>query len=115
MAVAAAKGAVEASLAHDSSAIIVFADSTALPSFVGAYRPNFPIVTFCPNSKMARQLILTRGIYPVVGLQGITDIQEKIKVAIKETERMGYTSKGDSVVIVYVDENSANFKISKAT
>jgi pyruvate kinase len=112
--VAVAKGAVEASLAHSCSAIIVFADSTALPSFVGAYRPNCPIVTFCPNSKMARQLMLTRGIYPVVGLQSIGSSEEKIKVALQETERMGYTSKGDSVVFVYVDDNSANFKIARA-
>lgn len=115
IAVAVAKGAVEASLVHDSSAIIVFADSTALPSFVGAYRPDCPIVTFCPNSKMAHQLILTRGIYPVLGLQGITDPTEKIKAAMKETERLGFVSKGDSVVVVYADENSASLKISKVT
>jgi pyruvate kinase len=113
MAVAAAKGAVEASFAHDSSAIIVFADSTALLSFVGAYRPNCPIVTFCPNSKMARQLILTRGIYPVVGLHNITNQHEKINLAMKEMERMGFIAKGDSVVTVYVDENSANFKLAR--
>jgi pyruvate kinase len=114
VAVAVAKGAVEASFAQDCKAIIVLADSTALPSFVGAYRPDCPIVTFCPNSKMARQLILTRGIYPVVGLQHITDGHEKVMSAMKETQRMGFISKGDSVVTIYMDEDGAHFKLSKA-
>lgn len=114
MSVAAAKGAVEASLAHKSAAIIVLADSTALPSFVAAYRPDCPIVTFCPNSKMARQLILTRGVYPVVGLQDLAaDVEQKTKVAMKEAERMGFVSKGDSIVTIHVDDVSATFKLAK--
>ena len=113
---AVAKGAVAASGANDCKAILVFTDSGVLPSLVSAFRPNCPIVTFCPNSKMARQLNLTRGIYPVVGLQNIEHEEDRTDIAIKEVERMGFASKGDSVVIVYVDNRGegkiANFKIA---
>ncbi|KAG7346523.1 pyruvate kinase [Nitzschia inconspicua] len=115
-ATAVAKGAVAASFANDCKAIIVLTDNGALPSLVSAFRPNCPIVTFCPNSKMARQLILTRGIYPVVGLQGLKHEEEKTTSAIKEAERMGFVKKGDSVVLVYVEKfgegTCANFKLA---
>ena len=65
---------------------------------------------------MARQLNLTRGIYPVVGLQGIEHEEEKTSIAVQEAGRMGFVGAGDSVVIVYVDKlgkgTCANFKIA---
>lgn len=116
---AVAKGAVAASFADEVSAILVFTEDGVLPSLVSAFRPSVPIVTFCPTGKIARQLNLTRGIYPVVGLQNIEHEEEKTAIAIKEAENMGFVSKGDSVVIVYVDRlgegTCANFKIAKAS
>jgi hypothetical protein len=51
-----------------------------------------------------------------VGLQNVEHEEEKTEIAIKEIERMGFASKGDSVVIVYVDKRGdkkvANFKIA---
>jgi pyruvate kinase len=117
IATAVAKGAVAASVTNNAKAILVFSNSTELPSLVSAYRPNCPIVTFCPTSKMARQLQLSRGIYPVVGLQDIKHEVEKTAVAVKEAERMGFVSSGDSVVIIYVDDfgkgKCANFKLAE--
>jgi len=114
---AVAKGAVASSFAKGCSAILVFTDTGLLPSLVSAYRPNCPIVTFCPTSKMARQLILSRGIYPVVGLQDIESEEERTAIAVQEAERMGFVSKGDSVVIIYVDNfgesKCANFKLTQ--
>lgn len=110
---AAAKGAVAASSANDTKAILVFTEDGKLPSLVAAYRPNCPIVSFCPTSKVARQQILTRGIYPVVGLQNIEGGAEKLDVAITEVERMGFVSKGDSVVSIFADSGDVNFKISQ--
>jgi pyruvate kinase len=115
-ATAVAKGAVAASFANDCKAILVLTDNGVLPSLVSAFRPSCPIVTFCPTSKMARQLILTRGIYPVVGLRDVQREEEKTAIAIKEAERMGFVEKGDSVVMVYVDKfgegTCANFKLA---
>lgn len=113
---AVAKAAVEASFANDCKLIIVLGNDGVLPSLVSAFRPKCPIVTFCPNSKMARQLVLTRCIYPVIGLQSVENDDEKVAIAIKETQRMGFVAKGDSVVVVYVNKFGgrpcANFKLA---
>jgi pyruvate kinase len=109
---AVAKGAVAASLANDCKAILVFTETGKLPSLVAAFRPNCPIVTFCPTSKVARQLILTRGVYPVVGLQDTANDEEMIEIAMKEAERMGFVSKGDSIAAIYADPKSTTFKLA---
>jgi len=108
---AVAKGAVAAS--SGSKAILVFSEDGKLPSLVAAYRPNCPIISFCPSSKVARQQILTRGIYPVIGLQKIEDSASKLEAAKKEVERMGFVSKGDSIVGVYADSEDVNFKLAQ--
>lgn len=110
---AVTKGAVVASSAHNCKAIIVFTENGELPSLVAAFRPNCPIITFCPTSKVARQLILNRGIYPVVGLQDTRDDQNKIEIAMTEAERMGFISKGDSIAIIYTDPKFTTFKLAQ--
>lgn len=110
---AVAKGAVAACSAHDCKAIIAFTENGDLPSLVAAFRPNCPIITFCTTSKVARQLILTRGIYPVVGLQDTKDDEDKIEIATAEAVRMGFISKGDSVATIYAESSSATFKVTQ--
>lgn len=64
---------------------------------------------------MGRQLILNRGIYPVVGLSDVAE-GDRARVAMQEAQALGYVSPGDSVVIVHVDKEfgrSANFKITE--
>jgi pyruvate kinase len=110
---AVAKAAVSASTVRGSKAILVVTDTGHLPSLVAAYRPNCPIIAFCPTPKIARQLILNRGIYPVVA----PEVAEgnKAVAAMKEAEKLGFVSKGDCVVVVHVDKQfgkSANFTIA---
>lgn len=111
---AVAKAAVTASLRGDAKAILVVTEKGTLPQMVSAYRPNCPIVSFCPNKKMARQLILNRGIYPVIGLQDVPD-SEKATAAVEEATQMGFVLPGDCIVVVHVDRHfggrSANFSI----
>jgi pyruvate kinase len=111
---AVAKAAVTATFQKGVKAILVVAGDGTLPRLVAAYRPNVPIVTFCPSAKMARQLIMHRGVYPVVGLNGVSEAM-LTHSAIKEAKNMGFIDAGDSVCIVSVDtqfERSANFKIA---
>ena len=112
---AVAKGAVTASLQGLCKAILVIAENGELPQMVSSYRPNCPIVTFCPTNKMARQLILNRGIYPVVGLQSLSET-EKPAAAVSEATKMGFVNPGDSVVVIHTDHHatgrSAHFSIS---
>ena len=102
-----AKGAVAASLAQKSKAILVVTETGNLPPLVSAYRPHCPIIAFCPSTKMARQLILHRGMYPVVGLSDVPD-QEKNDAAVKAAAGMGFVESGDPVVIVHCDHAGNN-------
>jgi pyruvate kinase len=110
---AVAKGAVVASTANDCKAIVLFTETGKLPSLVAAYRPTCPIISFCPTHKVARQLILRRGIYPVVGLQNIENGEDKLNIAMKEVERTGFAAKGDSIVGIYAGSDGINFKLSQ--
>jgi pyruvate kinase len=110
---AVAKAAVTASFTRKSKAILVLTDEGKLPPLVAAYRPACPIIAFCPSAKMARQLIVNRAIYPVVGLNGVSEAK-RTQVAMTEAVNLGYIKPGDSIVIVNVDKEygrSANFKI----
>ena len=72
---------------------------------VSAYRPDVPIVTFTPSAKIARQLIIHRGIHPVVGkLSGIS-FHKRPAVAIKYAKDMGFVQSGDNVVVVGIEDN----------
>ena len=102
----AVKGAVVASSASDCKAIVVFTEDGKLPSLVSAYRPTCPIISFCSTSKVARQLILRKGIYPVVG-------SPDIDAAKAEAERLGFVTKGDSIVSIYTDSEDINFTLAK--
>jgi len=110
---AVAEGAVVASSTNSCKAILVYTEDGKLPSLVAAYRPTCPIISFCPTSKVARQLILNRGIYPVVGLQNIDDDAQKVKIGKEEVERMGFVNKGDSIVSVYANSDDVIFKLSQ--
>lgn len=113
-----AKASVTAAAKRNATAILVLASHGAnLPRLVAAYRPNVPIVTFTPSSKLAKQLIIHRGIHPVVGtLSGIT-FHKRPAVAIKYAKDMGFVKSGDDVVVVGIeddeDEEFATMKVTK--
>jgi pyruvate kinase len=112
-----AKATVAAATKRGAAAIIVLAGKDSkLPNFVSAYRPQVPIVTFVPSSKRARQLILNRGIHPVVGaLSGVT-FHKRPALAIKHAKEMGFVKVGDDVVVVGMeDEEGEEFGTMKVT
>ena len=112
-----AKATVAAATKRGASAIVVLAGkSSKLPNFVSAYRPQVPIVTFVPSSKRARQLILNRGIHPVVGALSGVSFHKRPALAIKHAKEMGFVQPGDDVVIVGMeDDNDEEFGTMKVT
>ena len=103
-----AKAAVAAAGKRHAAAIIVLAKAGSdLPRFVSAYRPSVPIITFVASSKTARQLILNRGIHPVVGALAGVSFHKRPALAIKYAKEMGMIKTGDDVVIVGM-ENEAD-------
>lgn len=100
-----AKASVTAATKRQASAIIVISKGTSLPRLVAAYRPSVPIVTFVPSSKLARQLIIHRGIHPVVGTLGGLSFHKRPAVAIKYAKDMGFVQANDDVVVVGIEDD----------
>lgn len=98
-----AKGAVKTAEARDASAIIVLSDDIELPQLVSSFRPNVPILAFCPQSKMARQLILSRGIHPIVGLGDVAPTKLP-GTAVRTAKELGHVTEGQSVILVHIDD-----------
>jgi pyruvate kinase len=104
---AVAMSAVLAAEDRRAAAIIVLTIGGYLPKLISAYRPNTPIVAFCQSEKLGRQLMIHRGIHPVVGLSG-TSPYKKPLLAIKDAVKMGFVQPGDEVIVVAV-ERAAGF------
>ena len=100
-----AKAAVTAATKHNAKAILVLSDALSLPQFVSAYRPDVPIVAFCSTSKVGRQLIIYRGIHPVVGNFNDVSSGKRPARAIQYAKELGFIHSGDDVVIVCVDSD----------
>jgi pyruvate kinase len=114
MTTAIAKGAVSASLTHGAKAILILSENGKLAPLVSAFRPNCPVVAFCSTGKAARQLNLRRGIFPVIGLDNISE-DYRCTIAMAEAQAMGFVTGGDSVIMIDANENlggGANFTIA---
>jgi len=111
---AIAKAAVTAVEERQAAAILVLTSGGTMARMVSANRPNVPIVTFCPNAKVARQLIVSRGIHPIVGLSE-TLPEDRPATAIQQAKNMGFVQTGDEVVVVTmeVNEDLGNFATMK--
>jgi pyruvate kinase len=99
-----AKGAVASAEANGASAIVVLSNTLELPQLVASYRPNMPILAFCPNSKMARQLILSRAIHPIVGLGDVSPAKQPA-ASLRSAKELGYIAAGQSVILVHIDDD----------
>ena len=99
---ALSKAAVTAAEERDAAAIIVLTSQGVLPRLISAYRPNVPILAFCPSAKVARQLMLHRGVHPVHIDDLLTDISsvKRPARAIQHAKQFGMVQEGDNVVVV---------------
>lgn len=102
---AIAKAAVAAAEERDAAAIIVLTKDGELAPLVSAYRPDVPIVTFCPSAKVGRQLMLYRGVHPVLGLNGIS-WSKRPEMAVRQAKEMGFVESGDDVICVTMEDFS---------
>jgi pyruvate kinase len=93
---AIAKAAVTAASERGASAILVLTHYGTLPRLVAAYRPNIPILAFCPTAKIGRQLQIHRAIYPIVLSESECDDAR----AVQQAKELGYVKEKDEVVIV---------------
>lgn len=111
-----AKAAAAAAFKRSAAAILVlpsvqFTNGYNLPRLIAANRPNVPIVAFSPSAKVARQLILHRGVHPVVGQLSGLSIAKRPGCAMSCAEQMGFVTSGDDVVVVGMEPSGTGDEI----
>lgn len=116
---AIAKAAVTAAEERDAAVIVCLTSGGVLPRLISAYRPNVPILAFCSSAKIARQLMLHRGVHPIHidDLLTNTPSAKRPARAIQYAKQFGMVQEGDNVVFLTretsCDVLTANFASMK--
>lgn len=99
-----AKAAVTAAEERDATAILVLSCEGILPRMIASFRPNVPILAFCPSAKVARQLMCNRGIHPI-HIDDLFDVPttKRAGTAIQYAKQFGMLQEGDNVAVVTLD------------
>jgi len=105
-----AAAAVQAAFEQEAAALIVLSVSGSTARLVAKYRPQCPVICVTTDEVTARQLHLTRGVYPVRYPQQYNPafetwsgyIDSMVKYGILESSREGLNlvSRGDVAVVV---------------
>lgn len=80
------------------AAVITSTQSGSTARMISKYRPKVPIVAATPDERVARQLALMWGVYPVVVPQ-TKNIDEMLDVSVEAALASGLVSRGDLVAI----------------
>ncbi|SET20285.1 pyruvate kinase [Anaerobranca gottschalkii] len=81
-----------------ASAIITSTQSGFTAKMVSKYRPKCPIIAVTPDERVVRKLVLSWGVFPVLGQQ-TDNTDDMIAEAIRTSLEQGYIKDGDLVVI----------------
>jgi pyruvate kinase len=79
-------------------AIISSTQSGSTARMVSKYRPKAPIIAATPNLKVARQLTIVWGVYPIV-VSAASDIDSMLDVSVEAAKKLGFVSSQDLTVI----------------
>jgi pyruvate kinase len=82
----------------DTTAIIAITASGYTARIVSQYRPHSPIIAVAPDSRVVRQLMLYRGVTPLLAERS-HNTDEMIANAIMIASEMKLIKRGDKVVI----------------
>lgn len=81
-----------------ASAIITSTQSGFTAKMVSKYRPKCPIIAVTPDERVVRKLVLTWGVFPVLGNQ-TDNTDDMIQEAIMTSLEAKYIKDGDLVII----------------
>eukprot|EP01098_Paradermamoeba_levis_P005120 TRINITY_DN2174_c0_g1_i1.p1 TRINITY_DN2174_c0_g1~~TRINITY_DN2174_c0_g1_i1.p1 ORF type:complete len:560 (-),score=146.13 TRINITY_DN2174_c0_g1_i1:23-1486(-) len=78
--------------------IIALTESGRTPRLISKYRPHSPTLCVTSSARVARQTLLSRGIYPCVvpSMKGTTGVIQK---ALEYSEQAGFVLPGDAVIV----------------
>ena len=91
---AVAKAAVTAAESSGAKCIVVLTKTGRTARLISSFRPNMPIVSYCPSYKIGRQLQIHKGLHPIVGLDDIR-YEERSLEAVKRCQEMGFLGAGE--------------------
>lgn len=81
-----------------AAAIITPTESGYTPRMVSKYRPHAVIIAVSSHDWVQRQLVLTRGVVPLL-MPELPDFDQTVNECILSAVKCGYVKKGDAVVI----------------
>ncbi len=81
-----------------AAAIITATKSGSTARMVSKYSPKVPIVAVTPNQKTRQQLLLVKGVYPLISPESETT-DGMITIAVDTAVQAGYVKNGELVVI----------------
>jgi len=93
---AAAKTAAEA---IGAAAIIVLTKGGGTARMISKHRPGVPIICFCEDCAVGRQLQLSRGCHPIGSLYNVPKL-EMPEVAVGKAKAIGLLQPGDTYILV---------------
>nr|AIT70004.1 pyruvate kinase [Saccharina japonica]AIW62933.1 pyruvate kinase [Saccharina japonica] len=100
-----ASAAVHAAHSLKAKLIVVVTKKGHLARLVAKFRPNVPVMASCPDRKVGRQLILHRGLHPLVldppGPPGKQPLD-----AVNMAKCAGFCQAGDTIIVAYRDYDS---------
>ena len=82
----------------EATAILSSTQSGATAKRLSQCRPECPIVAITPDDKVAKQLIFSWGVFPILS-DKMASTDEMMEKSVKIAEENGFVKKGDTVVI----------------
>lgn len=107
--------AVEASFKSHASAIILITTSGRSAKLISRYRPRCPIIALTRFGRIAKQLMLYKGVIPIFYVkskEGEYDesLKDNMQLGMTFGKLNGYIRMGDAVVIVFGLRHGVGFK-----
>nr|AIT69976.1 pyruvate kinase [Ishige okamurae] len=106
-----ASAAVHAAHRLKAKAIVVVTKTGNLARLVAKFRPNVPVMCSCPTQKLGRQLILHRGLHPVV-LESDNPANAQPREAVRVAVSAGFCKLGDTVIVAYRDYQATHKELA---
>ncbi len=82
----------------DAAAILSSTQSGATAKRLSQCRPECPIVAITPCDKVAKQLVFSWGVYPILS-EKLVSTDDMMDKSVEIAEKNGFVKKGDTVVI----------------